>query len=91
VHLRERLEMKHLLGIAEQLRAMAGGIRVPLQTRYQKFAEIGPNGQARGFGTPSGRVELYSQQFLEHGYALLPVFEEPPVGPARPDLVARFL
>lgn len=45
----------------------------------------------RGFATPSRRVELFSQTFLDHGYAALPDFSEPPVGPvARPDLAAGF-
>jgi anaerobic selenocysteine-containing dehydrogenase len=44
-----------------------------------------------GFATPSRKVELYSQTFLDHGYAPLPEFEEPQIGPvARPDLAARF-
>lgn len=68
----------------EQLRAEPGGVRVPLQTRYRKY-------EAGGFATPSRKVELYSQTLLDHGYAALPDFEEPPIGPAaRPDLVGRF-
>jgi anaerobic selenocysteine-containing dehydrogenase len=68
----------------EQLRATLGGVRVPLQTQYRKY-------QANGFATPSRRVELYSQTFLDHGYAPLPDFEEPQIGPfARPDLAARY-
>jgi anaerobic selenocysteine-containing dehydrogenase len=48
-------------------------------------------GTPRGFATPYRKVELYSETFLEHGYAPLPEFTEPPVGPvARPDLAARF-
>src|SRR5207302_7868305 len=48
-------------------------------------------GAPRGFATPSRKVELYSQTFLDHGYTPLPDFTEPPVGPvARPDLAARF-
>ncbi len=75
----------------EQLRAAPGGVQVPLQTRYAKFAETGANGEPRGFATPSRRVELYSQSFFDHGYAPLPDFEEPQMGPeARPDLAARF-
>ncbi len=72
-------------GVAlEQLRAAPGGVRVPLRTRHHKYAE-------RGFATPSGRVELYSQTFLDHGYAPLPEFEEPKIGlAAPPDLAARF-
>lgn len=68
----------------EQLRAHREGVRVPLETRYRKYAES-------GFATPSRKVELYSQTFLEHGYQPLPDFEEPQIGPnARPDLAARF-
>jgi anaerobic selenocysteine-containing dehydrogenase len=75
----------------EQLRAAPGGVRVPLQTRHAKHAEPDANGVPRGFATPSRRVELFSQTFLDHGYAPLPDFSEPPVGPvARPDLAARF-
>jgi anaerobic selenocysteine-containing dehydrogenase len=76
----------------EQLRANPGGIRLPLEARYTKYAEPDPtSGAPRGFATSSRKVELYSQTFLEHGYSPLPDFEEPPVGPgARPDLAARF-
>jgi anaerobic selenocysteine-containing dehydrogenase len=75
----------------EQLRATPSGMRVPLQTRHAKHAEPAANGAPRGFATPSCKVELYSQTFLEHGYAPLPDFAEPPSSPvARPDLAARF-
>jgi anaerobic selenocysteine-containing dehydrogenase len=80
------------LGVSlEQLRAAPGGVRLPLQTRHAKHAEPDASGVARGFPTPSRKVELYSQTFLEHGYAPLPDFVEPQIGPvARPDLAARF-
>lgn len=75
----------------EQLRAAPGGVRVPLQTRYAKHAELDANGSPRGFATPSRKVELYSQAFLDHGYAPLPDFVEPPSSPmSRPDLAVRF-
>jgi anaerobic selenocysteine-containing dehydrogenase len=75
----------------EQLRAAPGGVRVPLQTRHAKHAEPDANGIPRGFATPSRKVELFSQTFLDHGYAPLPDFEEPQIGPvARPDLAASF-
>jgi anaerobic selenocysteine-containing dehydrogenase len=75
----------------EQLRASPGGVRVPLDTRHAKHAEPDKNGAPRGFATPSRKVELYSQAFLDHGYAPLPEFAEPQIGPvARPDLAARF-
>jgi anaerobic selenocysteine-containing dehydrogenase len=75
----------------EQLRATPSGVLVALQTRHAKYAETDANGTPRGFATPSRRIELYSQTFLEHGYAPLPDFEEPRIGPtARPDLAVRF-
>jgi anaerobic selenocysteine-containing dehydrogenase len=75
----------------EQLRATPGSVRLPLSVRHEKHAEPDATGAPRGFPTPSRKVELYSQTFLDHGYPPLPDFSEPPVGPtARPDLAARF-
>jgi anaerobic selenocysteine-containing dehydrogenase len=75
----------------EQLRAQPAGVRVPLHVRYAKHAEPDALGHPRGFATPSRRLELYSETFLEHGYAPLPEFVEPAIGPvAQPDLAARF-
>ncbi len=75
----------------EELRAIPGGVRLKLATRLAKHAEAEANGAPKGFATPSRKVELYSETFLEHGYAPLPEFVEPQIGPvARPDLAARF-
>jgi anaerobic selenocysteine-containing dehydrogenase len=75
----------------EQLRAQPEGVRVPLQTRYAKHAEPEAHGAPHGFATPSRRIEIYSETFLEHGYAPLPDFVEPAIGPvAQPDLARRF-
>ncbi|MGN6521612.1 MAG: molybdopterin-containing oxidoreductase family protein, partial [Actinomycetes bacterium] len=64
----------------EALRAEPRGITVELQTVHRKYAD-------RGFGTPSGLVELYSETLADHGYAALPTFVEPPLSPrSRPDL-----
>ena len=74
----------------EALRDNPRGIRVPLETRHYKYAER-RDGVPAGFATPTGRVELYSEIFLAHGYPPLPDHEEPLVGPrSRPDLAARF-
>ena len=74
----------------EELRAAPGGIRVPLETRYRKFAEQ-KDGKPRGFATPTRKIELYSETFLEHGYPPLPSYEAPLVGPVtRPDLAERY-
>jgi anaerobic selenocysteine-containing dehydrogenase len=86
---------RHQLGPSgvslEALREAPGGVRVPLRTRHRKHAEAGPDRAPRGFATPTRKVELYSETFLEHGYAPLPEYREPLVGPvARPDLAARY-
>jgi anaerobic selenocysteine-containing dehydrogenase len=75
----------------EALRASPGGVRVLLRTRHAKHTELDAAGVPRGFATPSRKVELWSETFLTHGYAPLPDYEEPMMGPvARPDLAARF-
>jgi anaerobic selenocysteine-containing dehydrogenase len=74
----------------EQLRENPGGVRVPLQTRYRKFAEA-KDGTFQGFSTPTRKIELYSAVMLEHGYPPLPEYVEPLVSPvSRPDLAERF-
>jgi anaerobic selenocysteine-containing dehydrogenase len=68
----------------EELRAHPEGVRVPLTTRYRKYADS-------GFTTPSRKVELYSDTLAAHGYEPLPAFEEPLISPrSRPDLVDRY-
>ncbi len=68
----------------EELRATPEGVRVPLTTRYRKYAD-------HGFATPSGKVELYSATLAAHGYPPLPSFEEPLTSPrSRPDLADRY-
>jgi anaerobic selenocysteine-containing dehydrogenase len=68
----------------EELRAHPEGVRVPLTTRYRKYADS-------GFTTPSRKVELYSATLAAHGYEPLPAFEEPLISPrSRPDLVDRY-
>lgn len=68
----------------EDLRAHPEGIRVPLTTRYRKYADS-------GFRTPSHKVELYSATLAAHGYEPLPAFEEPLISPrSRPDLADRY-
>jgi len=75
----------------EELRASPGGVRVPLETRHRKYAGDGSGRPAPGFATPTGRVEIYSERFLEHGYPPLPEFEEPAMGPLRrADLAERY-
>jgi anaerobic selenocysteine-containing dehydrogenase len=68
----------------DQLRAAPEGIRLPLRTVHRKYEQ-------RGFRTPSGVVELYSETLREHGYPPLPTYDEPSLSPfSRPDLAARY-
>jgi anaerobic selenocysteine-containing dehydrogenase len=64
----------------EDLKARPEGIRVPLKTRHRKYADD-QGGVPRGFSTPSGRVELYSETLLNGGHDPLPEFREPLVSP----------
>jgi len=62
---------------------------------YQKFVQINPQtGQAVGFATISGKIELYSELFAEIGYDSLPVpkgsLAEPEEFPLRLITGARF-
>ena len=62
----------------EALRAEPRGIRVPLTTRYAKHAEPDTAGNARGFATPSRKVEFWSETLQAKGYAPMPEFVPPP-------------
>ena len=55
----------------EELRAEPRGVSLGLATRHRKHEDL-ESGSARGFRTPTGLVELYSQAFAEHGYPPLP-------------------
>jgi anaerobic selenocysteine-containing dehydrogenase len=85
---------RHQLGPSgvslEALRENPGGVRVPLQTRYRKYAEE-EDGVPKGFATPTRKIEIYSELFAQHGYPPLPVYEEPLVGPlSQPEHVERY-
>jgi anaerobic selenocysteine-containing dehydrogenase len=74
----------------DALRQNPSGVRVPLETRYRKHAEL-QDGVARGFNTPTRKIELYSETLIEHGYRPTPEYEPPLVGrSSRPDLAARY-
>lgn len=74
----------------QALRENPGGVRVPLQTRYRKYAEQ-REGVPNSFATPTRKIELYCETLLEHGYPPLPDYDEPLIGPrSRPDLAQRY-
>jgi anaerobic selenocysteine-containing dehydrogenase len=53
----------------EALRAAGRGVRVPLQTVYRKYRD-------RGFATPSGKLEIFSEALQGIGEPALPEFRE---------------
>jgi anaerobic selenocysteine-containing dehydrogenase len=54
----------------EKLRANPRGIRVPLETAYQKYRDA-------GFATPSGKIEIFSTVLPAVGEPPLPEFRAP--------------
>ena len=52
-----------------QLQAHPGGLALPIDVRERKYAAAYPTsaGAVRGFDTPSGRVEVYSETLHRHG------------------------
>ncbi|HEX4867638.1 MAG TPA: molybdopterin-dependent oxidoreductase [Acidimicrobiales bacterium] len=75
----------------DQLRAEPAGVRLPLETRHWKFATVGADGRPVGFATPTRRIELYVEAFLDVGQPPVPTFTEPALSPrSRPDLASEF-
>ena len=75
----------------EQLKNHAGGISLPAEPSYKKYAQTKKDGMKRGFGTSSKRVELYSHTFDVHGYPAMPEYVEPALSPiSRPDIAAEY-
>jgi len=56
------------LTVAE-LKAHPEGITLPLKIDYQKYRK-------QGFDTPSKKLEIFSEQFQQSGYAAIPQFNE---------------
>ena len=52
---------------------------MPLTARYAKHAEPDAGGNARGFATPSRKVEFWSETLQSKGYAPMPDFVQPPI------------
>jgi anaerobic selenocysteine-containing dehydrogenase len=78
----------------EELKAHPGGISQAIEPTYEKHAKksrASHEGVARGFGTPSKKVELYCHRFAAHEYPAMPEFMEPALSPvSRPDIAVEF-
>ncbi|HEX6436764.1 MAG TPA: molybdopterin-dependent oxidoreductase [Candidatus Binatia bacterium] len=59
-----------------ELRENPIGVRANVTTRHRKYAEIDARtGEAKGFETPTRKLEIFSTAFAEAGYPPLPVFD----------------
>ncbi len=77
----------------EDLAASPRGIRYDApEPQCGKYAEReGPGGRPKGFSTPTGRLEIYSETLQTLGYDPLPAWREPEPGPfATPELFEKF-
>jgi anaerobic selenocysteine-containing dehydrogenase len=73
-----------------ELRRQPRGVTLPLAARHRKHAETAA-GALRGFRTPTGLIELFSETLADHGYPALPSYVEPAISPrSRPDLADRY-
>jgi anaerobic selenocysteine-containing dehydrogenase len=78
---------------ADELAASPRGIyRAPTQSHYRRYAaRDGNNGRPKGFATPTGRLEIYSEKLKTLGYDPLPCWKEPEPGPiSTPELFKDF-
>jgi len=70
------------LGTTFQELKEKGCLIAPME--YKKYEE-------KGFGTPTGKVELYSATFEKYGYDPLPFYREPPESPvSTPELLKDY-
>ncbi|MFG6404835.1 molybdopterin-dependent oxidoreductase [Klebsiella variicola] len=61
----------------EMLRAHPGGITTHIVNHEKKYAlRDGPDNKPRGFATETGKVEIYSERLLRHGYSPVPQYIE---------------
>jgi len=68
----------------DQLKKHPEGMSIPANRDAIKYEKV-------GFGTPTGKVEFYSETFERLGYNPLPEFQEPAETPfSRPDLVEEY-
>jgi anaerobic selenocysteine-containing dehydrogenase len=75
----------------QQLRDDPAGVRLPLEMRHRKHAARGVDGVPAGFATPTGRIELYAEGFLDVGQPPVPTFTEPALSPrSRVDLANEY-
>jgi anaerobic selenocysteine-containing dehydrogenase len=67
------------------------GTYFPSPTRFRKYTELLPNGQTRGFVTPSRKAEIFPSFMQDLGYNPLPIYKELPETPlSNPELAKKY-
>jgi anaerobic selenocysteine-containing dehydrogenase/ferredoxin-NADP reductase len=61
-----------------RLRSEKRGMEVSVFNPERRYAAVNPEGRQNGFSTPTGRVEIYSEQLFLHGQAAIPGHWQPP-------------
>jgi anaerobic selenocysteine-containing dehydrogenase len=75
----------------EELKNAPGGISRPANPTYEKHSKLNQDGDARGFATPSKRVELYCHKFAAAGYPAMPEYVEPALSPvSKPEIASAY-
>lgn len=76
----------------DDLAASPRGLRfAPPEPRFAKYAATDASGKPKGVGTPSRRLEIYSETLKMLGYDPLPSWREPEPGPfSTPELFKEF-
>lgn len=60
-------------------------------TKFRKYPDMYKKYKMKGFGTSSGKVEIWSERLKSLGGDALPVYEEPAESPvSRPDLAQKY-
>lgn len=73
----------------ERLRAAPAGVMVDGTVALEAHAAAGPDGDPRGFPTPTRRVEVYSERLRDHGQRPVPAFDPADLVPADPAFPLR--
>jgi anaerobic selenocysteine-containing dehydrogenase len=75
----------------DQLHDHPHGLESNAPVAHAKYAQTTAGGAARGFATPSRKIEIFLDSWAAHGVDPLPVYHEPAESPrSTPELAQRF-
>ena len=68
----------------DELRRNPGGVTLPIAHPERGYAQVSAEGAAKGFGTPTRRVEFHSTLLVEAGQTALPFWSRLTIDPEYP-------